>query len=555
MNPHIAIGAVASIDQLSNAASSLLKHIYGLDQAVAFTAEDLQALASALASFAPCLNLLSNRLKDSKSRYTDGIYLLTAKIIKDCAGLYDNILMKFGGKGTNSLMVWSKFVAKEGHIKELVKRLQTMKATVQTILLMLSVDSQLSTLPIASPTNLQRAPDRSLLPETLSRLKEAEDAVDQLDLPISPPGSICTSLENKPKESLDTNLGPPESAASKTNSSSVRREPVFLNSKQSQRIIKRRAARQKIEQLLPPTKSKGAPQPRLYRHRMRGHWPPSLRERFAEQARPFKETSTEDSGLVEVTVPSDAQPSTLWWQAYASLSLTNPKIITTILAPNLIALLPPNSQLQSFTDKEWAIYLRQNLHVLNRRNQVLCIDPLPQRECKDDVIIVVLTICSQLGLEGAVVAWGCVIAALKKNPSIEILHPLHEVVGMIARYTVMETLYRCSPALALHTDYHATLVDLCTSILKYFAYIIQDIDSGNPEKEKCREGGRQDEERGLLGRVRELDLKCRGYRVTVMDVDGDEDEREVLGLNDEMQDWEIVDSSELLCVEMRKLGT
>jgi hypothetical protein len=49
--------------------------------------------------------LLGRLLGDSKSWYSDDIYLLTTKVIKDYADLYvkiDGILLKIGGKGKTS---------------------------------------------------------------------------------------------------------------------------------------------------------------------------------------------------------------------------------------------------------------------------------------------------------------------------------------------------------------------------------------------------------------------------------------------------------------------
>ena len=88
-------------------------------------------------------------LEDSKSWYTDDIYLLTAKIIKDCAELYvkiDKILMKLGSNGKSNWKMRVKFVYKERQIKKLLERLRDMKGTLATILMSLQVDLQLSLL-------------------------------------------------------------------------------------------------------------------------------------------------------------------------------------------------------------------------------------------------------------------------------------------------------------------------------------------------------------------------------------------------------------------------
>lgn len=149
MDPITAVGAVASIITLAQTALSLSKTLYTLGEAVASASEDIQVLADDLKTFSQSLTLLSRLLEDSKSWYSDDVYLLTAKIIKDCAELYvkiDKILIKLGGNGKSNWKIRVKFVYKEGQIRKLMKRLRDMKGTLATILMSLQVDLQLSLL-------------------------------------------------------------------------------------------------------------------------------------------------------------------------------------------------------------------------------------------------------------------------------------------------------------------------------------------------------------------------------------------------------------------------
>lgn len=105
MDPLTALGAVASIVQLAQGALSLSRTLYSLGAAIASANEDIQILADDLKTFSQSLTLLSRLLEDSKAWYSDDIYLLTAKIIKDCAELYvkiDKILVKLGGNGKST---------------------------------------------------------------------------------------------------------------------------------------------------------------------------------------------------------------------------------------------------------------------------------------------------------------------------------------------------------------------------------------------------------------------------------------------------------------------
>jgi hypothetical protein len=149
MDPLTAIGAVASVCQLAQAALSLSKSLYALGSAIASASEDVQILADDLGTFSQSLALLSRLLEDSKCWYSDDIYLLTAKIIKDCVELYakiDRILVKLGSNGKSNWKLRVKFVYKESQIRKLVSRLRDMKGTLATILISLQVDLQLSLL-------------------------------------------------------------------------------------------------------------------------------------------------------------------------------------------------------------------------------------------------------------------------------------------------------------------------------------------------------------------------------------------------------------------------
>jgi len=149
MDPISAIGAVASVVQLASTALSLSKTLYSFGSSIGSAGEDVHTLAEDLKTFSQSLALLSRLLEDGKSWYTDDIYLLTAKIIKDCAELYikiDKILVKLGSNGKSNWKMRVKFVYKEGEIKKLLKRLRDMKGTLATILMSLQVDLQLSLL-------------------------------------------------------------------------------------------------------------------------------------------------------------------------------------------------------------------------------------------------------------------------------------------------------------------------------------------------------------------------------------------------------------------------
>lgn len=149
MEPLAAIGAVANIIQLASAALALSKGLYTLRSAIGSASEDINDLADDLKMFSHSLTLLSRLLEDSRSWYSDDIYVLTAKIIKDCAALYrkiDDILTKLNKSSKTKWRLRLGFVYREGEIRKLHSRLRDIKGTLATILMTLQIDLQLSLL-------------------------------------------------------------------------------------------------------------------------------------------------------------------------------------------------------------------------------------------------------------------------------------------------------------------------------------------------------------------------------------------------------------------------
>ena len=136
MDPATAIGAVASVITLAQTALALSTTVYSVCGALASASEDLQTLAEDLKVFSQSLTILSRLLEDNKSWYCDEIYLLTAKIIKDCVSLYekiDAILVKLQGGGKTRWTKKMMFVVKAPQIRKLLERLRhLLRATAES---------------------------------------------------------------------------------------------------------------------------------------------------------------------------------------------------------------------------------------------------------------------------------------------------------------------------------------------------------------------------------------------------------------------------------------
>jgi hypothetical protein len=113
MDPPSATGAVASVLQLAQAAISLSTTLYSVGSAIKSASDDLKALADDPETLAQSLRVLHRLLDDRKTWYSDDVYLLTAKIIKNCVELYAKIDIKLGNK---SFLNRVRFVGKTSEI-------------------------------------------------------------------------------------------------------------------------------------------------------------------------------------------------------------------------------------------------------------------------------------------------------------------------------------------------------------------------------------------------------------------------------------------------------
>ena len=96
-------------------------------------------------------------------------------------------------------------------------------------------------------------------------------------------------------------------------------------------------------------------------------------------------------------------------------------------------------------------------------------------------------------------------------------HQLEDLVGLLARYSVMENLFYQSPNLTLTDEYRIGLVDLCVAILTYFAHAFMaariHVKDPKDEKEMAIESIRRRND--LINEVKDHDKACQGFRVIV----------------------------------------
>src|SRR5438045_3196503 len=97
------------------------------------------------------------------------------------------------------------------------------------------------------------------------------------------------------------------------------------------------------------------------------------------------------------------------------------------------------------------------------------------------------------------------------NTAVKILHQLSDIVGIIARYAIMENLYSQTLDMTISPDYQSSLIELCSNILCWFssAFELWEVAHLNEFVEHDTISTITWE------RIKEMDVTCRKFNVTV----------------------------------------
>ncbi|PVH76626.1 hypothetical protein DL98DRAFT_517842 [Cadophora sp. DSE1049] len=293
--------------------------------------------------------------------------------------------------------------------------------------------------------------------------------------------------------------------------------PLFVNAKQFHRLLKRRAARQKLEEQLASRDSR-SPSPDTARSRASGKSldPSAVRSDNSSPQRDRSMQSNKGALLAPPTLLNSnlnnakdvelawshpmltpAQTSRLWWQTYISFIAASSRkspvfsVLNTALEMEL-----GFSTMSHVSDEDICKRVVDNIRPLSIAGSTLHEDRPELRDVlflRGDIVRMLLTVDGRLGLETATLGWSCVCVFL--NIFNKVLNPtsplcpsalsilstsfsqLQEIVHIIARYAVMENLYQqsitsgtsTSTTLSLKPEYQSSLLSLCSSILEWFA--------------------------------------------------------------------------------------
>ncbi|KUJ12572.1 uncharacterized protein LY89DRAFT_673527 [Mollisia scopiformis] len=107
------------------------------------------------------------------------------------------------------------------------------------------------------------------------------------------------------------------------------------------------------------------------------------------------------------------------------------------------------------------------------------------------------------------------------NQYTDILESLADVVALIARYNVMESMYQQLPGMDLEPDYEDALVSLCTHVLEYLGQVI------TLSLETGQHASMSEILTQTINKINQADTNCRQFTVTFMDTALDRDIKDV----------------------------
>lgn len=93
----------------------------------------------------------------------------------------------------------------------------------------------------------------------------------------------------------------------------------------------------------------------------------------------------------------------------------------------------------------------------------------------------------------------------------EIINHLAAITVLVARYTVMENIYRQSPEMMLETEYDFSLVDLGVEVLRYLETLHEYKYDHNRKTALTIDVMRE-----LVGNINIRDVQCRAFGVTIV---------------------------------------
>jgi hypothetical protein len=262
-------------------------------------------------------------------------------------------------------------------------------------------------------------------------------------------------------------------------------------------------------------------------------------------------------GEVEITVEivspdplrSDDPFRKLWWQAYCFLNSSQPPVFE-CLSAEIKKLY--GKFLSNVSDYNLSTQVADLVGGIDAE-RYRCIPYLmPLADYQANIVKVVMTISSQLGLEKPVMGWAFVGVLLSVSiyiitlisPLRSITHlilqiyeqlfetwdlslpgtdfeamaksfqQLQDLVGLLARYAVMENLYHQNASLTLTPEYRNGLQDLCITILQYFGNALV-VARGNGKEESTSVVECQKSCDALIDEIKEKDKACQGFCVMV----------------------------------------
>lgn len=247
----------------------------------------------------------------------------------------------------------------------------------------------------------------------------------------------------------------------------------------------------------------------------------------SQQEISLDETNKDKAVLIAATArPSAAQLAQLWWRGFAKLQDTEPESSDCLEAAwnqshrNSQTLNAAPGELPS--DEHVAVLA---VYKLTSALAIIPVDllnePLPGRakvsQSVGRVSDIIKVIQDTLKFKIGAIAWVCLGRAVLVCNRLEtkslvqiVLSQIADIVTLIARYNVMESMYQQWPNITLEKNYEGSLVDLCVHVLRYLNLVITlaTLESAEGAEQRLNES---------MKRIEEADDRCRGFKVTIVE--------------------------------------
>ncbi|CAG8960939.1 hypothetical protein HYFRA_00002477 [Hymenoscyphus fraxineus] len=229
--------------------------------------------------------------------------------------------------------------------------------------------------------------------------------------------------------------------------------------------------------------------------------------------------------LLQLSTPTN--PQSLWSKTLTFLQIQHPEILVSLTLQFSKRTTRIFAQKVVDHASKSLLYLSRDGD-LGSKEAIIKSERHGTAEVQGQVLNTIFAVHKQIGLQREHFAWNCIWWLLvdyhKLPPSSaaldlrfrQLFTHIQDIVGIVARYAVLENIYIQNPTLSILKEYEDKMVDMCVLILQYFEkgfVFVENLGMGQCGVDELTE---------LIEEIKKRDEVCRSFSVTIQELDIDD---------------------------------